>query len=69
MRFRDVLVAAVTGAGVASTVLRSRAVSENSAATNNAVPRVNTTIANRLSAVYMTVMSGWGGSRATCPAG
>ena len=36
---------------LASTVLRSRAVSENSAATNTAVPSVRTTKANRASSV------------------
>ncbi|CQD19057.1 hypothetical protein BN970_04275 [Mycolicibacterium conceptionense] len=45
MRAADKLVPAVAARALASTVLRSSAVRENSAATNTAVPRVSRTIA------------------------
>ena len=53
----------------ASTVLRSSAVSENSAATNTAVPAVSTANASRASTVYTTLIaSSPEMRRAVCPA-
>jgi ABC-type amino acid transport system permease subunit len=43
---------------LASTVLRSSAVNENSAATNTALPKVSTTMANTLTAVVVTFTTG-----------
>ncbi len=54
---------------LASTVLRSSAVSENSAATNSAVPAVSATKATSSSSVRTTlIVFSWGDRRAACPA-
>jgi len=69
MRPLHELVAATAGSGIRITVLRSSAVSENSAATNTAVAAVSTTNARSASAVNMPLIaSAPKMRRAVCPA-